>query len=39
MSSTKAKYSLGEEIAHSVSHGLGVIAGIVGFSISNLFVV
>ncbi|RUO18888.1 PAQR family membrane homeostasis protein TrhA [Aliidiomarina haloalkalitolerans] len=30
MSSTKAKYSLGEEIAHSVSHGLGVIAGIVG---------
>lgn len=30
MSSTKAKYSLGEEIAHSVSHGIGALLGVVG---------
>lgn len=30
MSSTKARYSLGEEIAHSVSHGIGALLGVVG---------
>ena len=33
MSYQPSKYSLGEEIAHAVSHGLGALLGIAGFAV------